>query len=123
MSTTASPVARAGLVVLGVISLGDLAAPLVTDGESPPMEVALIGSALGALSLLLVALAWRGRTSATVGLLVVRVLSALTAVPAFLFPEVPTGPRVLAGMFIALTLAGAGLLLAGMRQPVLAGAR
>jgi hypothetical protein len=113
---------RAGLTVLGVISLGDLAAPLITDGESPPMEIALVGAALGALSLLLVALAWRGRLSAAVGLVVVRVLSALTAVPAFLVPDVPTGPRVLAGVFVALTLAGVGLVLVGMRRPVLVGA-
>jgi hypothetical protein len=123
MSTFASPVSRAGLVVLGVISFGDLAAPLITDGESPPMEVALVGAALGALSLLLVALAWRGRTAAALGLVAVRLLSALTAVPAFLFPDVPTGPRVLAGVFISLTLAGVGLTLAGMRRPALAGAR
>ena len=44
MSTTF----RAGLVVLGVLSVGDLAAPLLTDGETPPMVIALIGPGSGA---------------------------------------------------------------------------
>jgi hypothetical protein len=123
MTTFPSPVARAGLTVLGVISLGDLAAPLVTDGETPPMSVALVGSALGALSLALVMLAWRGRMAAALGLVVVRALSALTAVPAFIFPDVPLVPRILAGVFITLTLAGVGMVLAGLRRPVLVGAR
>ena len=48
---------RAGLVVLGVLSLGDLAAPLLTDGETPPLSIALIGAGLGLASLILIAFA------------------------------------------------------------------
>lgn len=110
---------RAGLAILGVISLGDLAAPLLTDGQTPPMSIALIGSALGLISLVLVVLAWRGRAAAGVGLVVVRLLSALTAVPAFVFTGVPLVPMVLAGVFIALTVIGVGLVLAGLRRPAL----
>ena len=68
---------RAGLVLLGVISIGDLVAPLLTDGHTPPMFIALIGSALGLLSLVLAVFAWRGRTAATIGLVILRLLSAL----------------------------------------------
>ena len=114
---------RAGLVVLGVLSLGDLAAPLLTDGENPPMSVALIGSAIGAASLVLLALAWRGRVGAAVGLVALRVLSALTAVPAFFFEGVPVVPMVLAGIAISLTLVGSVLVLSGIRRPALVGAR
>jgi hypothetical protein len=28
---------RVGLVLLGLLSLGDLAAPLLTDGQTPPL--------------------------------------------------------------------------------------
>ena len=119
MSTTY----KAGLVLLGVISLGDLAAPLLTDGHTPPMSIALIGSALGLLSLVLVALAWRGRVAAAVGLVVLRLLSALMAVPAFFEPGVPAIPMVLAGVAIMVTLVGVGCLLAGLRRPALVGAR
>jgi hypothetical protein len=114
---------RAGLLVLAVLSLGDLAAPLLTDGESPPMEIALIGSALGAISLLLAALAWRGRTAAAVGLVGVRALSALTAVPAFFVSGIPMVPMVLAGTAITLTVVGSVLVLTGIRRPALVGAR
>ena len=114
---------RAGLAILGVISLGDLAAPLLTDGETPPMSIALIGSALGLISLVLVVLAWRGRTAAAGGLVVVRLLSALTAVPAFVVTGVPLLPMILAGVFISLTVIGVGLVLAGLRRPALVGAR
>jgi hypothetical protein len=114
---------RAGLILLGLLSLGDLAAPLLTDGQTPPMFIALIGSALGLLSLVLVVLAWRGRIAAAVGLVVLRLLSALTAVPAFLEPGVPLVPMVLAGVAITITLAGVVLVFAGLRRPALAGAR
>jgi hypothetical protein len=114
---------RVGLVLLGLISLGDLAAPLLTDGQTPPMFIALIGSALGLLSLILVVLAWRGRVAAAIGLVVLRLLSALTAVPAFLEPSVPLVPMTLAGIAIVVTLVGVGCVLAGLRRPALAGAR
>ena len=113
---------RVGLVLLGLISLGDLAAPLLTDGQTPPMFIALIGSALGLLSLVLVVLAWRGRVAAAIGLVVLRLLSALTAVPAFLEPGVPMVPMVLAGIAIVVTLVGVCCVLAGLRRPALAGA-
>jgi hypothetical protein len=114
---------RAGLAVLGVLSLGDLAAPLLTDGESPPMPIALIGCALGVVSLVLLAVARRGRVAPAVGLIAVRVVSALTAVPGLVFEGVPTGARILAGIAVALTLAGCVLVLTGLRRPALAGAR
>ena len=53
-----------GLVALGVLSVGDLAAPLLTDGQTPPMSIALIDAGLGLLSLILIWLAWRGRVAA-----------------------------------------------------------
>jgi hypothetical protein len=114
---------RPGLIILGVLSLGDLAAPLLTDGEHPPMSIALIGSALGLISLVLFALAWRGAKTAAIALVVVRVLSALTAVPAFTEGGVPGFAMVLAGIAITLTLVAVVFTLSGMRQPQTAGAR
>lgn len=112
---------RAGLVVLGLLSLGDLAGPLLTDGEHPPMSIALIGSALGLVSLVLVVLSWRGARRAVVPLIVLRVLSALSAVPAFFVGDVPAAALVAAGVTVALTVLGVALLLVPARQ--LAGAR
>jgi hypothetical protein len=112
-----------GLGILGVLSLADLAAPLLTDGETPPMSIALIGSAIGLVSLVLLAMAWRGRSGPAIGLVVVRLLSALTAVPAFFVDDVPAVPMVLAGIAITLTVVGTVLVLSGIRRPALAGAR
>jgi hypothetical protein len=112
-----STVYRAGLVVLGLLSVGDLAAPLLTDGQTPPMSIALIGAGLGLVSLILIVLAWRGRVAAAVGAVVVRLLSALTAVPAFLIDDVPTLPKVLAGVAIVLAVTGSALVLSGLRRP------
>ncbi len=60
---------------------------------------------------------------AAVGLVALRVLSALTAVPAFFFEGVPVVPMVLAGVAISLTLVGSVLVLSGIRRPALVGAR
>ena len=109
--------------MLALISLGDLSAPLLTDGQTPPMFIALIGSALGLVSLVLVVLAWRGRVAAAIGLVVLRLLSALTAAPAFLVPGVPAAPMVLAGVAITVTLVGVVLVFTGLRRPALVGAR
>jgi hypothetical protein len=109
---------RSGIGLLGVLSVLDLAAPLYTDGEHPPMFIALIGSALGLISIVLAVFAWRGRAAAAVGLSVVRVLSALTAVPAFWETGVPGPVMAVAGTFIVLTVVGVVLTLAGLRRPV-----
>ena len=114
---------RAGLIVLGLLSLVDLAGPLLTDGQHPPMVIALIGAGLGLISIILVILAWRARVSAAIALVVVRLLSALGAVPAFLEPGVPTGGMIAAGVGIGLTVVGAALVLAGLRRPALVSAR
>jgi hypothetical protein len=114
---------RAGLIVLGLLSLVSLTTPLTTDGQHPPMMIALIDAGVGLIGIILVILAWRGRMAAAIALIVVRLLAALTAVPAFLVPGVPTGPMIAAGVSIGLTLVGAALVLAGLRRPALASAR
>ena len=113
---------RSGVVLLGVLSVIDLTAPLLTDGEHPPMVIAIIASVLGLVSIVLTVLAWRGRRAAAVGLSVARVLSALTAVPAFSVTGVPTPIMAVAGTFIILTVVGVVLTLAGMRRPALVSA-
>jgi hypothetical protein len=114
---------RAGLSMLGLLSLVDLAGPLLTDGQHPPMSIALIGAGLGLISIVLVILAWRGRLAAAIALVVLRLLSALTAVPAFLVPDVPTGSMIAAGFGIGLTVVGAALVFAGLRRPAVLSAQ
>jgi hypothetical protein len=71
---------RAGLVILGVLSLIDVAGPLLTDGDHPPMSIALIGAALGVLSLAFVHYAWHGVRRAVLPLVVLRLIAGVAMV-------------------------------------------
>ncbi len=113
LSTQSTALTRAGLVVLTVLSLIDLAGPLLTDGDHPPMSVALIGSALGLASLVCIGYAWRGATRAVVPLIVLRVISALTALPAFFVTDVPAAAKIAAVVIVVLTVLGSALTLGG----------
>jgi len=113
-----SPTFRTGLGVLGLLSLADLATPLLSDGEHPPMAIALAGAVVGLASLVLIVFAARGSRPATIGLIVLRALSALSAAPAFLAPDVPAAAQIAAGVAIILTVLGIGLVLAPNRQAV-----
>ncbi|TDU83183.1 hypothetical protein EV138_5645 [Kribbella voronezhensis] len=107
---------RAGLILFGLLSVGDLAGPLLTDGEHPPMSIALIGAVLGLISLVLVVLAWRGERRAVVPLIVLRVLSAASALPAFFVGDVPAAALVAAGVTVALAVGGTVLVLLPARE-------
>ena len=108
---------KTGLVLLGVLSLADIAGVLTTDGEHPPMSIAIASSVIGLISLALVVAAWRGARRAVVSLVVLRVLSALSAVPAFFVTDVPGAALAAAGAGIGLTVLGLALVLAPARQP------
>lgn len=113
---------RAGLVLFGVLSAADLATPLLTDGEHPPMAVALVAALLGLASLVLVISAWRGAQRAMLPLVGLRVLSALAAVPAF-FGGVPAVAMIAGGVLIGLTVLGVVLVIPALRRPSPVGAR
>ncbi len=113
---------KAGLLVLGLLSVLDLSLPLLTDGDNPPMSVALVAAALGLASLALVISAWRGAAGAVKPLIALRVVSAVTAVPAF-FTEPPAAAVAAAAVLVVLTLAGTAMLVSGSRRRELVGAR
>ncbi len=114
---------RAGLIVLAVPSALDLVLPLITDGEHPPMAVAVVVAVLGLTSLALVLSAWRGASRAVIPLLILRVVSALTAVPALAMSGVPNAAVGAAAAIIALTVVGGIAVLAGTRGHSVAAAR
>lgn len=109
-----------GLSLLALLSLADVSLPLVTDGENPPMAIALVGSALGLASLALVWYAARGASRAVAPLIGLRSISALTAVPAFFVADVPAAAVAFAAAFIALTAAGVALVAVPAREPAAA---
>ncbi len=114
---------RVGLIVLGALSVLDLFGPLLTDGEHPPMAIAVIGAVIGLVSIGLVVAAWRGTTRAVIPLVVLRLISALTALPAFFVLDVPPAALGAAAALVGLSVVGVVLVLSGIRQPSVAAAR
>jgi hypothetical protein len=100
---------RLGLAILAALSVADIADLALTEGQHPPFSVAVIGAALGVMSLVLVVLAWRGGRWALAPLVALRALSALSALPAFLVGGVPAAAQVLAAVMMGLTALGIAL--------------
>ncbi len=109
---------RAGLVILGLLSLGDVATITLTDGENPPYAIALGVALLGAVSLVLVVRAFRNPNQSLRLLIALRILSAVAALPAFFVSDVPAGAVVAAAAIVVSTAAGI-LLTARTRVAVL----
>ena len=107
-----------GLVLLGLLSLGDVALIAVTDGESPPYAVAVVAALLGLLSLWLVVRALRDPAAPVRLLIGLRVLSAVLALPAFVAEDVPAGAVAGAAVGVVLTVVGVLLVATGARRPV-----
>ncbi|TDD59585.1 hypothetical protein E1263_14650 [Kribbella antibiotica] len=102
---------KAGLVVLGLLSVADLFTPLMTDGEHPPMVIAIGSAVVGLISLVLVVLGWRGKRWVLAPLITLRLASALLAVPAFFAADVPAPAVAAAGVGVAATIFGVVALL------------
>jgi len=112
------PGRRAGLAILGLLSLGDMSTILLTDGETPPYAVAAAALVLGLVSLALVVRAFR-RPSGSLRLLIgLRILSAVLAVPAFFVPDVPAGAQAAAAAVVVLTAVGVLLTARGRSMAV-----
>jgi len=107
MTTTSGVTGRRiGLVILGLLSLGDIATPVLTDGETPPYAVAALAAVLGVVSLVLVVRAYRDPSRPLRLLIGLRVLSAVAALPAFFVADVPAGAQAAAAGAVVLTAAG-----------------
>jgi hypothetical protein len=113
MSVSPRPV-RGGLWLLGWCSVLDVASLAVTDGDTPPWALAIAGAALGRVSVVLVIRALRG---GGVRLLIgLRILSALTAVPAFLVGDAPAAAVAGAAAVVVLNVVGVLLVAGGGRR-------
>ena len=97
---------RLGLVILGLLSLGDVSTIFLTDGDHPPYAVAAAALVLGLVSLILVVQALRDPSRSLRLLIALRVLSAVTAVPAFFVADVPAAAEVAAATIVVFTAVG-----------------
>jgi hypothetical protein len=107
---------KAGLGLAGLLGVLDIAGYFFTpdpsaDMPGPPDWIVLLDVALGIITVIAVFLAFRSPNKLNVGTTVTaRVLSALTAVPAY-FVGVPTSIIVLVTAFIAATIITVWLIL------------
>lgn len=109
---------RVGLVLLGLLSLGDIATPALTDGDHPPYAIAAIAAVLGVASLVLAVRAYREPARSLRLLIGLRMLSAVTAIPAFFVDDVPSGAEVAAAAVVVLTALGVLLVARGRTAAV-----
>jgi hypothetical protein len=106
-----------GLVIAGLLGLGDIITLLVGNGETPPVEVAAIGAALGLITVAALVPAWRGSRGGVIAIVVSRLLSAVTALPAFFVDDVPGAAVAAAAVGIVITLVAVALVAARLRRP------
>jgi hypothetical protein len=107
-----------GLVLAGLLGLVDTVSILTDTGDGPPLVIIVAGTVLGLLTLAGVWFGWRGSRAGIVTVVVTRLLSALSAVPAFFVDDVPGGLVALAGVGVVVTLVAVALVAPALRQPV-----
>lgn len=109
---------KIGLLLCGLLGLGDVAGLFAigrqdANAAGPPAAVLAVGGVLGVLTVAGVLFTWRTHSRrgarAVAG---ARVLSAITALPAFFVGGVSDGVVAIAGAGIVITLAAVWLLLA-----------
>lgn len=105
---TYSNLNKAGFVLallLGLANVASLASP-TPDGEvGPPMVILLIDAVLGVGVIVAVLIGWvRARKAAIRAATVLLILTAITALPAFVSPGVPSGVVAAAGAYVLVTI-------------------
>lgn len=113
---TLSSTNKAGLALAGLLGVTDIASYFLTPAPGPnvpgpPQSVLILGLVLGIITVVTVAVAFRSASRpAIIATIATRVISALTAVPAFLVDGVPTNFQVMAAVFVAATIVSVGLI-------------
>jgi hypothetical protein len=113
--------ARVGLglaVLLAVVDVAGAFVPTAPDGEGPPLTVMIFSAVMGVVTL--AAAVWVVRTGARNGLRIVavsRILSGLTAVPAFFMPDVPPLFVAWGAATVVLTIVAVVLLMSRSGSP------
>ena len=120
MSSPLTTRTRVGLVLAVVLGLADVVSTFfpTPDGEvGPPLAIVILGGVIGLATLAAVAVAWRsGRRGALRIVAGTRVLSAITALPAF-FVDVPPWLKLVVAVLVVLTVVCVVLVLSPARQP------
>jgi hypothetical protein len=111
-----------GLVLAGLFALGDITTPLTSDGEHPPMAIGIADAILGLICAVAIVLAWRGSRGAVTAIVVTRLLSVVSALPAFFVDGIPTAARFAVGLGVVVQLVAVAMVATRLRRPALASA-
>jgi hypothetical protein len=112
---TTTTATRVGLVIAGLLGLGDLYNAYTQWSEDAGDAFAYLSLAFGVVTLILIPFAWRGSTRAGWAVAIIRVVSSLLGLPAFFIPGIPAPFVVAAAVGILLAVASAVLILARKR--------
>jgi hypothetical protein len=107
-----------GLILAGLLGISDIIGFVGAGSEGPPVPILIADTVLGVITVVGVVLGWRGRRGGIVAVIVTRLLSALSAVPAFFVDGVPAPLVAVAALGIAVTLLAVGLLAPALRSRV-----
>lgn len=105
---------RVGLSLAGVLGIADIAFGISQLGPDATIgaDVGIVVLAAGLITLVLIPFAWQGLLWAAWSVVLLRIASALTGLPAFFVAGVPAGLVVAAAGGIVLAVACAVLVLA-----------
>ncbi len=123
MTTTArtvrpvSALGKTGIIIAVLLAVADIITGATQLGADAtlPLEVAVGIIVAGVVTLVVAPFAWRGARWAAIVVVVVRLLSALSAVPAFFVPGLEPGIVIVAAVGIIVAVVAAALILLGQR--------
>lgn len=108
---------KVGLAIVGVLGLLDCTALLTPTPEpGPPFGILVLDTILGVITVVAVVIGWRAASRSALRVAAgSRILSAITALPAF-FVDVPTVLKLIVSLFIVVTVVAVVLMLAPARR-------
>lgn len=113
---------KVGLVLAGLLAvadlLGSLLVPVDPSQVGPPVGVIVLAGILGLVTLVFVVIAWLRRSRGAIRIVAgTRILSAVTALPAF-FAGPPAPFVIAAALGVTVTAIAVALMLSPVRHPV-----
>ena len=106
--TTYTAVNKAGFVLavlLGLVNVAALANPTPEGELGPPLAILVVDAVLGAGIIVAVVIGWlRSSRPAIRAATVLLILAAITALPAFVSPDVPSALVAAAGIYVLFTI-------------------
>jgi hypothetical protein len=92
-------------LLLGLLNVLSLASPTPEGEVGPPLLILVIDAVLGVGIIVSVLMGWlRKRSAAIRAATVMLILAAVTALPAFVAPEVPKALVIAASVYVVLTI-------------------